>query len=198
MKEKRKSFRFSNQRTARYSSAGRSGTWQECSIINFSRQGILVLVRENIQATTSMCLEIPVPGEDEPVCVRGKMQWLEKRNSDYCAGIALSTLLDDEAFRKCFSGYCLDQPTQNKEVTYDANAYSEGVVASFGEREHATHVPTKHPVSLKGVSLSLLFLLLLVVLPLLFLNVRGYSSSSPYQGDTQKKSGRRTKKRNQR
>ena len=57
----------------------------------------------------------------------------ERRESGYCGGIALSTILDDEAFRKC------------------------------------------------------LFLLLLVVFPLLFLNVRGYSSSSPYKGTNQKK-----------
>lgn len=42
-------------------------------------------------------------------------------------------------------------------------------------------------LSLKGVSVSLLSLLLFVVFPILFLNVRGYSSSSPYKGTNQKK-----------
>jgi phage tail protein X len=187
MKEKRKSFRFENHKTARYSSSERRGVWQECSIINFSRQGVLVLLRENITADTNIVLELAVPGEDDPLCFRGSVQWLEKRDSDYCAGIALNTLLDDEAFRKCFIGYRLDLGTQRREVTSDGNAPKNEVVSSLGGQGCSVRFPGKHLVSLKGVSVSLLFLLLIVVFPLLFLNVRGYSSSSPYKGDTQKK-----------
>jgi hypothetical protein len=146
-----------------------------------------VLVRENITADTSIFLEIPVPGADEPVCVRGRVHWCEKRNSGYCGGIALGTILDDEAFRKCFIGYRLDQALQGEEVTYDTNALRDQIVASLDKREGSARVPGKHLVSLKSVSVSLLFLLLLVVLPLLFLNVRGYSSSSPYKDDNHKK-----------
>ena len=187
MKERRESFRFANQRKARYCSPGRRGTWQDCSVINFSRQGILVLAKENITADATIFLEIPVPGEGEPICVRGRLQWIEKRESDYCGGIALSTILDDEAFRKCFVGYCLEEKIESKEATYDANAPRDQVVYSLCEQERSDLFPGKHFVSLKGVSVSLLFLLLLVVFPLLFLNVRGYSSSSPYKGTNQKK-----------
>jgi len=146
----------------------------------------MVLAREKITADAAIFLEIPVPGAGEPICVRGTVKWIEKRKSNYCGGIALSTTLDDEAFRKCFVGYYLEETRESKEVTYDANAPRNQVVYSLCEQERSALFPVKHPVSLKGVSVSLLFLLLLVVFPLLFLNVRGYSSSSPYKGTNQK------------
>jgi hypothetical protein len=187
MRERRECVRFSNQRKARYYSPGRRGKWQECSVIDFSRKGILVLVKENILADSTIFLEIPVPGEKTPVCVRGRLQWIEKKNNDFYGGIVLSTLLDDEAFRKCFIGYGVDQEMNSKEVIFDANSHRDQVVSSLCARQRSTLFPCKHLVSLKGLSVSLFFLLLLVVLPLLFLNVRGYSSSSPYKGNNQKK-----------
>ena len=186
MRDKRKSFRYSHQKTARYSSPAKGGTWQECSIINFSRHGISVIVRENITADTSIFLEIPVPGEDDLVCLKGNVQWIKKRKRDYCGGIALSTVLDDEAFRKCLTGYHLDQALESSEVSSDGDAQGKGIVVSCGTKEGPVHFPGKHLVSLKGVSVAFVFLVLLVAFPLLFLNVRGSASSSLNKRDHQK------------
>jgi hypothetical protein len=146
-----------------------------------------VLVKENIKAGATILLEIPVPGEVALIGVRGRLQWIEKRKNDYCGGIALSTMLDDEAFRKCFSGYSLDQEISSKEVSCDLLAHRDEVISSLCERLRSAFFPRIHLASLKSLSVSLLCLLLLVVLPLLFLNVRGYSSSSPYEENNQKK-----------
>jgi len=186
MKDKRKSFRYSHQKTARYSSPDKRGTWQECSILNFSRHGISVIVREKITSDTSIFLEIPVPGEDDLVCLKGNVQWIKKRKRDYCGGIALNSVLDDEAFRKCLTGYHLDQSLQSREVSSDGDAQEKRLVASCDTKEVPILFPGKHLVSLKGVSVAFVFLVLLVAFPLLFLNVRGSASSSLHKGNNQK------------
>lgn len=182
MHDRRKHFRFAHNKTARYAGPEPAGRWRQCRLLNFSREGMSLCLTEPVTEGAAIVLEIPVLGEESTLCAGGRVQWIEKRARGYYAGMAFSTLLDDEAFRKCLAGYHLDQEREREAAGHHASGDGKEAVAS-GEGKNPFRYPGGYRPSLKGLSAAFVFLLLSVAVPLLFLNVWGYSSSRPPRGD---------------
>lgn len=97
MGDRRKFKRFPIQLSARYLEEN-EGEWQDCFVINISREGmgIEVYVRERIRMGSVLQLEIVVPIKKEPISVMGTLMWIKelKRNPrfNFVCGVMLITI----------------------------------------------------------------------------------------------------------
>jgi hypothetical protein len=69
---------------------------EECTVINASLKGMGVIfhTRSTITVGTTIIIEIPVRGKASPYSIKGKVQWVKKREADSIGGIALDQLFD--------------------------------------------------------------------------------------------------------
>ncbi len=67
------------------------------TIIDFSRKGIgaKVCTSGEINAGSSILLEVFIPGELEPISVKGTIKWVKQIENGYISGIELSKELDE-------------------------------------------------------------------------------------------------------
>lgn len=175
MIENREFFRFEHERRGNYHVAGESNKWQECTVIDFSRNGMTIFFHEKITIGSLYSFEIPIPEEETFITITGTTQWAEESENGYKGGIALSTLLDDDSFRKLLIGHTFSGETTSNECPEDMQECSKEVSSS------------RNVLNSKKALLSLCFLLCLLSLPLLFMVVRGYSSGKSFNPDQNKK-----------
>lgn len=95
--DRRKFKRFPIQLSTRYLEENKK-EWQDCSVINISREGmgIEVYVRERIQMGSILQLEIVVPIKNEPLYVVGTLMWIrelkENPKFNFVGGVKLITI----------------------------------------------------------------------------------------------------------
>ena len=176
MKEKREFFRFEHERRGNFHLPGESEKWQECTVVDFSRNGITVFFYEKITIGSLCSFEIPIPEEETFITLTGTLQWAEESENGYKGGIALSTLLDDDNFRKLLTGHNLSGEITGTECQEDIQELSKEAPSSSRKR-----------LTSRKAFLALYCLLSLLSLPLLFMVVRGYSSGRSFNHDQNKK-----------
>ena len=97
MEDRRKFIRFSVRLSARYSEENQDN-WNQCSIINISREGmgVIVYLKKKIHLGSNLNLMIDVPGKKPPVSAAGTLIWIRelKRNPEfnYIGGIEIITI----------------------------------------------------------------------------------------------------------
>jgi len=89
MENRRRFSRIDTLWKARYFLKEEERGWGNCTIIDFSRKGMGVEFHtsEKINVGSTVHLEIFVPTEFEPVCVEGKVKWIDQRKNDFVGGI---------------------------------------------------------------------------------------------------------------
>jgi len=101
--EDRREFRlYHTKLKAHYISEESKRGWEECTIINISREGMGIKFHscEKINVGSTVHLEIFVPIKLEPINVKGILKWIEKWENDFIGGIKLTDILDDAKFSK--------------------------------------------------------------------------------------------------
>ena len=88
MGNRRRFSRIDTLLDARYFRKDKRG-WEKCTIIDFSHKGVGIEFHtsEEINVGSNVHLEIFVPTEFEPVCVEGKLKWIDKKENDFVGGI---------------------------------------------------------------------------------------------------------------
>ncbi len=175
MIEKREFFRFEHERRGNFHLPGESEKWQECTVVDFSRNGMTVFFHEKITIGSLFSFEIPVPEEKTFITLTGTLQWTEESENGYKGGIALSTLLDDDNFRKLLVGHSLSGEITGTECQEDIQEFSKEAPSS-----------SRNTLTSRKAFLALCCLLSLLSLPLLFMVVRGYSSGRSFNHDQNK------------
>ena len=102
-REDRRRFRlYHTKLKAQYISEESKRGWEECTIINISREGMGIKFHtcEKINVGSTIHLAIFVPTELEPINVKGILKWIEKWESDFIGGIKLTDTLCDDKFAK--------------------------------------------------------------------------------------------------
>ena len=102
MKIKRRFTRFTTQLKGQYFLKERKKGWQECTITVVSRKGLGAEfhTQEIIKPGSTAQFEINVPGELEPITVKGILRWIKKKGNDFIGGIEFAEMLDDLTFAK--------------------------------------------------------------------------------------------------
>ena len=97
LKDRRKYPRFETQLKAQFVSADSHRGGEECTITDFSRKGMRVEVHtsEEINVGTNVLLEVFIPGELDPIDVKGTIKWVKQIESGYISGIELSKGLEE-------------------------------------------------------------------------------------------------------
>ena len=85
----RKFIRSPIELKAQFLVEGEKRDWEQCTIINVSREGmgILFQTHKSIKVGSTIYLKILVPTESEPINVKGILKWIEKREDDSIGGI---------------------------------------------------------------------------------------------------------------
>ena len=97
MEDRRKFIRFSVKLNAQYSEENQD-KWNECSVINISREGLglVVYLKEKIHLGSTLNLMIDVPEKNPSVSAAGTLIWIEelekKSEFNYKAGIQIFTI----------------------------------------------------------------------------------------------------------
>jgi len=106
MEKRRRFSRIDTLLEARYALKEGERGWGKCTIIDVSRRGMGVEFHtsEEINVGSTVYLEIFVPTEFKPVCVEGKLKWINQRKNDFVGGIEWyrinrNTLNDDKFVR---------------------------------------------------------------------------------------------------
>lgn len=102
MNAERRFARFTTQLKGQYFVKERKRGWQECTITVVSRKGLGAEfhTREIIKPGSTTQFEITVPGELEPVTIKGILRWIKKKGNDFIGGIEFTKKLDDLTFAK--------------------------------------------------------------------------------------------------
>ncbi len=97
MDDRRKFIRFPVRLSARYSKENQD-KWNQCSIINISREGmgVVAFLKEKIRSGSILNLMIDVPGKKASVFVSGTLTWIKALEGDpefsYKSGIQIITI----------------------------------------------------------------------------------------------------------
>ncbi|MBW2574009.1 MAG: PilZ domain-containing protein [Deltaproteobacteria bacterium] len=97
MENRRKFIRFPIKFSARYSKENEN-RWNQCSVIDISREGmgVIVYLNEKIHLSSILNLIIDVPGKKAPVSVAGTLAWIKEFEGNpefnYEGGIKLITI----------------------------------------------------------------------------------------------------------
>jgi len=96
----RKFPRFCVHLSGRYFSDSQKAGWKECTIIEISRKGMLIKCPsdEKIPAGSTICLEVYIPRQLDPVNVKGTVKWVRQTDDNLLSGIELCKLLDENLF----------------------------------------------------------------------------------------------------
>lgn len=106
MENRRRFSRIDTLWEARYFLKKGEKGWGKCTIIDFSRKGMGLEFHtsEEIDVDSTVYLEIFVPTEFEPVCVEGKLKWINPRKNDFAGGIEWYRInreaLDEDKFAR--------------------------------------------------------------------------------------------------
>ena len=102
MEERRKSTRFSTELKSRYFIKETKKGWEECTLVDVSREGVRISLHtsEKISAGLNVTLEVIVPGELDPLILKGNLKWVQERENVFIAGIELARTLDEVTFAK--------------------------------------------------------------------------------------------------
>ena len=97
LNDRRKYHRFETQLEAAYISAESQWGGENCTILDFSRKGMKakVCTSEEINVGTKVLLEVHIPGELEPINVKGTIKWVKQIESGYISGIELLERLEE-------------------------------------------------------------------------------------------------------
>ncbi|KPJ56526.1 MAG: hypothetical protein AMJ42_05220 [Deltaproteobacteria bacterium DG_8] len=102
VEERRRFSRFETQLKAKYFIKERKGGWEECTIIDISRNGMKIRFHtcEKIIVNSTVHLEIYVPKELEPIYIKGILKRVKKEESDFIGSIELTEVLDENKLAK--------------------------------------------------------------------------------------------------
>ena len=102
LKDRRKFSRFDTELKAQFVSKESHRGGEECTIIDFSRKGMGVKVHtsEEINVGTNILLEVFIPGELEPIHVKGTIKWVKQIENGFISGIELSKGLEEITLSK--------------------------------------------------------------------------------------------------
>ena len=89
MENRRRFSRINTLLEARYFLKEDKRNWGKCIIIDFSCKGMGIEFHtsEEINVGSTVHLEVFVPTEADPVCVEGKLRWINQRRNDFVGGI---------------------------------------------------------------------------------------------------------------
>ncbi len=87
-----------------YFSREEKGSREQCVIFNISRKGVGLKFHtdKKIKPGATIYLEMYIPGESEPISLKGTLKWIEKEGSDFIGAIELTEALDDATWAKLF------------------------------------------------------------------------------------------------
>jgi hypothetical protein len=76
--------------------------WKECTILDVSRKGMLITypASEKMSPGTTVCLEIYIPNQLDPVSAKGTVRWVKQNQDIIISGIELSKLLEKDILCK--------------------------------------------------------------------------------------------------
>ena len=172
MLDKRHFLRFAKERRGHFSVSTESTKWKECTVVDFSRNGMTICFHEKVTIGSLCSFEIPIPEEETFIHVTGTVQWAEEQENAFTGGVALTEILDDDNFRKLLSGYTLSDEESRPEISKGMQEHGEGSFSS-----------PSNILASKKTFLALCSLIFLLSLPLLVMAVRGYSSGKPFNND---------------
>ena len=191
MRASRKSDRYPKKRLAEYFSRKKFGKQQACTIINISRSGLRLLLDEKITAGSTICLAIPVPGEFAPINLKGTVQWIEARESDFISGVELTKGFDEKQLDKILTDFNFSKAKINtkkaKQTVAHGITHPEKTIHAVISKQYLPFASLKKAFSFIGTSISLFAFLLFLSLPLFFLMVRGYITSDEINVENHKK-----------
>ena len=97
MEERRRFLRFDTQLKAQYCLEDLDKQWGECTIFNLSRKGMGMKLPhpEEIDKGTAIHVTANVPGELEPLGVKGVVKWIKHEEDHTIGGIELTEVLDE-------------------------------------------------------------------------------------------------------
>ena len=97
LNNRRKQPRFETQLKAQFVSAESYRGGEDCTILDFSLKGMKAKVStsEEINVGTKVLLEVYIPGESDPINVKGKIKWVKQIESGYISGIELLEELEE-------------------------------------------------------------------------------------------------------
>ena len=88
MKERRKYGRFPVQKTVQFLVDGGERTWEECTIVDTSREGMRIRFHtaEKIKVGSNIRLKTLVHGAGVPIEFAGRLIWIERSEGEYIGG----------------------------------------------------------------------------------------------------------------
>ena len=97
LEDRRKFPRFNTELKAQFVSKESHRGGEECTIIDFSRKGMKakVYTSEEINVGTNVLLEVFIPGELDPIHVKGTIKWVKQIENGFISGIELSKGLEE-------------------------------------------------------------------------------------------------------
>ena len=95
--DRRRHIRFSANLKGRYSTGDLDKNWEECTILDASREGMGIKFHtpEGIKVGSIINLETSVPSETEPLNVRGVLKWIKQRENEFIGGVELAEVQDE-------------------------------------------------------------------------------------------------------
>ena len=96
-RDKRRHRRFNTQLKAQFVSKESQRGGEGSTIIDFSRKGMRakICTSGEINAGSSILLEVFIPGELDPITVKGTIKWVKQIKNGYISGVELSKELDE-------------------------------------------------------------------------------------------------------
>lgn len=95
LEEKRTFVRFLIRLKARYSLKEKDDEWEECTILDCSRNGLGVEFNKQVSLDSTIHLAIHLPKESEPISVKGILKWIKQSKNRFIGGIELTEILDE-------------------------------------------------------------------------------------------------------
>jgi hypothetical protein len=97
--------RFSVRLSGRFLSGEQNTGWKECSILNISRKGMQITfpVSEKIPVGATVCIEIYIPKQLDPVNAKGTVKWIKQTEDTVITGVELCRALDQDLFNKLYT-----------------------------------------------------------------------------------------------
>lgn len=124
MGDRRKFIRFSVRLSARYSEENQD-KWNQCSVINISREGmgVIVYLKEKIHLGSILKLMIDVPGKKAPIFVSGTLTWIKELKGDpefsYKSGIQIITIDSEDKWILLDYSYEAWKESREEDKIYD-------------------------------------------------------------------------------
>jgi transcriptional regulator with XRE-family HTH domain len=92
--------RFLIRLKAQYSLKEEDAVWEECTILDFSSNGMGIEFNKQVGLDSTIHLSIHLPKEPEPLSTKGILKWIKQSKNRFIGGIELTEILDG---KKIFS-----------------------------------------------------------------------------------------------